>query len=94
MPFHLGRNSPLLYAFLSNLKHTKTFQKISFTFLVWSDAETSFLLTCYQENMHNVGPLRKFRNKLALWKGFSDELNKKFHCEKTAGQVVDKYKND
>jgi hypothetical protein len=80
----MGHYSLLLYAFLSNLKRTKNFQKISFTCLVWSNAETSFLRTCYQENMQNVGPLRKFLNKLALWKGFSDELNKKFHCEKNS----------
>jgi hypothetical protein len=86
--FSHGPQLSLAVAFLFNLKHTKIFQKISFTFLVWSDAETSFLLTCYQENMQNVGPLRKFRNKLALWKDFSDELNKKFRFEKTAGTSI------
>jgi hypothetical protein len=53
---------------LSNLKHIKNLKKISFTFLVWSDAETSLLLTIYQESMQNVGPLKKYCNKIALWK--------------------------
>jgi hypothetical protein len=91
-PLQKGHNSLLLYAPLQSY-HTKPFQKISFTFLLWSDAETSFLLTMYQENMQNVGPLRKYRNKMALWNGISDDINKKLQSRKTGGQVADKYKN-
>jgi hypothetical protein len=91
--FSQGPQLSLAVCPLSNLIHTKKFQKISFTFLVWSDAETSFLLTMYQENIQNVGPLKKYRNKIALWKGISDEINKKFNSEKTPGQVANKYKN-
>jgi hypothetical protein len=47
----------------------------------------------YQENMQNVGPLRKYRNKMALWNGISDDINKKLQSRKTGGQVADKYKN-
>lgn len=40
----------------------------------WGDGDTKLLLDLYYSGLPNVGPLKKFRNKKALWQHASNEI--------------------
>lgn len=58
----------------------------------WGDSDSKLLLDLYHEFLPQVGPMKKFRNKKAMWQTISDNIKSKLHILRTAGQCETRYK--
>ncbi|XP_051161134.1 uncharacterized protein LOC127281459 [Leptopilina boulardi] len=58
----------------------------------WSQVNTAFLLDKYAEYLPEVGPMKKFKTKVHLFKQVAHELNEKFSSEFTGIQCCSRMK--
>lgn len=59
---------------------------------LWTDNETKFILDQYEAYVGQVGPMKKFRNKKAMWRGISLNLMKDMQVTRDCVQVENRYK--
>ncbi|CAH1107499.1 unnamed protein product [Psylliodes chrysocephalus] len=52
----------------------------------WGDADTRLLLDLYHSGLPDVGPLKKYPNKKALWHYISQDIKSQVKLERTPGQ--------
>ncbi|KAF5278249.1 hypothetical protein FQR65_LT15738 [Abscondita terminalis] len=58
----------------------------------WNDAETIFLLNDYESYVSQVGPMKRFKTKKAMWMKIADNLNIAHNIKRTGVQVENRYK--
>lgn len=58
----------------------------------WSDTITRFLLDKYSIYLELVGPMKKFKNKKAMWLQIAEDLEEKLGIRKTYVQCENRYK--
>ncbi|XP_055838365.1 uncharacterized protein LOC129906578 [Episyrphus balteatus] len=54
----------------------------------WTEGQTMYLLTLYEENMSQVGPLKAFRNKKVMWEHIRLLCCKKFDRFFSTDQIM------
>lgn len=59
---------------------------------VWTDANIAFMLECYYRYMEEIGPMKKFRNKKAMWAKNKLDIEKEYNYFFTEMQIENRYK--
>ncbi|XP_077260457.1 uncharacterized protein LOC143896434, partial [Temnothorax americanus] len=60
---------------------------------IWSDGDCKELLQLYYENIGQVGPFAKFKNKKQMWEFISNKITTKCSSSYSPTQCENKYKN-
>lgn len=58
----------------------------------WTDGNTSFMLNCFHKYMEQIGPMKKFRNKKAMWTKIQQDMVEQIGCVFTETQIENRYK--
>ncbi|KAF5307597.1 hypothetical protein FQR65_LT18377 [Abscondita terminalis] len=58
----------------------------------WTDAATTFILEMYREYLSQVGPMKRFKIKKAMWAKISTDLLETLDISKTPLQIENRYK--
>lgn len=58
----------------------------------WGESDTKLLLDLYHEGLPQVGPLKKFRNKRAMWNHISKQIETRLNVSRTPSQCESRYK--
>lgn len=59
---------------------------------IWTEGITKFMLEQYGKFMNYVGPMKKFKRKVDMWKHLTNEIEKEFSVKFTYLQVENRYK--
>lgn len=78
--FNMGPTSFVSQSNFSIVHHT------FFQVTAWSDPEASLLLERVNEYQPEVGPMKKFKNKKAMWEKISGDILAELGSLKTAAQ--------
>ena len=60
---------------------------------LWTDDESKELLQLYYENIAEIGPFAKFKNKKCMWEFISKEISEKCGIFRSSSQCEYRYKN-
>lgn len=63
------------------------------TVMTWTEDQTRLLLNLYMQNMENIGPLKRFKNKKQMWESISNEIKTTFGVKFTTLQTENRFKN-
>lgn len=71
---------------------SEIYKAFLFSANTWSDGETRLLLDGYEKYLSQVGPMKKFRNKKAMWARLAGDLLDKLGSSKSWEQCENRYK--
>ena len=57
----------------------------------WSDTEAQILMDKFREYQHEVGPMKKFKNKKSMWEKISADILAELGSLKTGAQCENRY---
>lgn len=60
--------------------------------LEWGHNDTRILLDLYAEYLKDVGPMKRFKNKKAMWTQISNDILKSLNLLRTEAQCESRYK--
>lgn len=58
----------------------------------WTENQTKWLLDKYAENMSEVGPKKRFRNKKCIWELLAEQMEAELKIKKSFEQLANRFK--